>query len=512
MEGFLNIASEFFLNLFSFDKAHPLLFTQFYFWAFFAIVFAMFCLVRNKCLLRNAFLFFVSLFFYYKTSGLFTLILIFITLYDFFAGKWMHTRKKDGSRNFVLALSVIVNLSILCYFKYAYFLTDVVNNLLGTEFRVFDVFSWAGNQITHSNRFSVDDILLPVGISFYTFQAISYIMDVYRKRIEPVRNIFDFGFYVSFFPQLVAGPIVRAKSFLPQLKKDIVLNRVEIEKGFFLIMMGLFKKSILADYLSQYNDLVFANPGAYSGVETLMAIYGYAIQIYCDFSGYTDMAIGMGKMMGFDLGINFNKPYQSTSLTDFWRRWHISLSSWLRDYLDIPLGGNRKGKFRTYLNLFITMLLGGLWHGANWKFIFWGGMHGLGLIVDKLWQKLTKGKLHDYRVARIAGWFITLHFVIFLWIFFRADSFATAWEMIAQVFSAFDLAYLPVFVKTRKLFVLLMVLAVAIHAIPSSRFDKVERAYIRTPFLVKAVAFIILVQCILQIKSSDVQPFIYFQF
>ena len=204
MLTFPEIALDFLKNLFSFDKAHPLLFTQFYFWAFFAIVFAFFCLFKNKCLLRNTYLFFVSLFFYYKTSGLFTLILIFITLYNFFAGKWLHSRKKDGSRNFVLALSVIVNLSTLCYFKYAYFLTDVVNDLTGLEFRVFDVFSWIGNQITGDNRFSVDAIMLPVGISFYTFQAISYIMDVYRRRIQPVRNILDFGFYVSFFPQLVA--------------------------------------------------------------------------------------------------------------------------------------------------------------------------------------------------------------------------------------------------------------------------------------------------------------------
>ena len=194
MTDLADIALDFLRNLFSFDKAHPLLFTQFYFWAFFAIVFAGFCLLKNKTLLRNAYLFFVSLFFYYKTSGLFTLILIFITLYDFFAAKWLHSRKKESSRNLVLALSVIVNLSILCYFKYAYFLTDVVNNLFHTEFRVFDVFSWVGNEITHSNRFNVDEILLPVGISFYTFQAISYIMDVYRKSSEPVRNVFDFGF------------------------------------------------------------------------------------------------------------------------------------------------------------------------------------------------------------------------------------------------------------------------------------------------------------------------------
>ena len=225
MMTFPEIALDFLQKLFSFDKAHPLLFTQFYFWAFFAIVFAIFTLVKNKCLLRNAFLFFVSLFFYYKTSGLFTLILVFITLYNFFGAKWLQSRENERSRNWVLALSVIVNLSTLCYFKYAYFITDVVNNLFGAHFKVFDVFSWMGNQITHSNRFSVDTILLPVGISFYTFQAISYIMDVYRKRIEPVKNILDFGFYVSFFPQLVAGPIVRANEFIPQLHKKYFLSR-----------------------------------------------------------------------------------------------------------------------------------------------------------------------------------------------------------------------------------------------------------------------------------------------
>ena len=239
--SFADIALDFLKNLFSFDKAHPLLFTQFYFWAFFALVFAVFCLVKNKCLLRNIFLFFVSLFFYFKTSGLFVLILIFITLYNFFGAKWLNSRKKDGSRNVILALSVIINLSILCYFKYAYFITDVVNNLTGLEFRVFDVFSWMGNQMTGDNRFSIDVIVLPVGISFYTFQAISDIMDVYRKRIEPVRNIFDFGFYVSFFPQLVAGPIVRANEFIPQLHKKYFLSRRQFGFAVFLIMNGLVK-------------------------------------------------------------------------------------------------------------------------------------------------------------------------------------------------------------------------------------------------------------------------------
>ena len=479
-------------NIFVYRPEAPLLFNSFEFLVLGILVLGIYAAVYRHKRPRTIFLFAFSLFFYYKTSGIFVLLLL-STLVAVYLMTHFMCRCEGKGRKWWLTGIVTVVLGVLGYFKYANFLGENFFLLIGKEFH-----HW--------------DILLPVGISFYSFQLLSYAIDVYRRELEEEKDFLDYAFYITFFPQLVAGPIVRAKSFLPQLKKDIVLNRVEIEKGFFLIMMGLFKKSILADYLSQYNDLVFANPGAYSGVETLMAIYGYAIQIYCDFSGYTDMAIGMGKMMGFDLGINFNKPYQSTSLTDFWRRWHISLSSWLRDYLYIPLGGNRKGKFRTYLNLFITMLLGGLWHGANWKFIFWGGMHGVGLAVDKIWQKVTKGRLKEYRVARIAGWFITLHFVIFLWIFFRADSFATAWQIIGQVFTSFDLAYLPVFCETRKLFVLLLVLAIGIHAIPSSRFDKVESAYIRTPFWVKVVAFIVLVQCILQIKSSDVQPFIYFQF
>ena len=479
-------------DVFVYRSDAPLLFNSYEFLVLGILVLAIYAAVYRYRMYRTLFLLAFSLFFYYKTSGIFVLLLLG-TLVAVYLMTGQMSRCQGTGRKWWLAGVITVVLGVLGYFKYANFFGENFCMLLGRDFQRFD-------------------IMLPVGISFYSFQLLSYAIDVYRRELEEEKDFLDYAFYITFFPQLVAGPIVRAKNFLPQLKKDIVLSRSEIEKGFFLIMMGLFKKSILADYLSQYNDLVFANPGAYSGVETLMAIYGYAIQIYCDFSGYTDMAIGMGKMMGFDLGINFNKPYQSTSLTDFWRRWHISLSSWLRDYLYIPLGGNRKGKIRTYINLLITMLLGGLWHGANWKFIFWGGMHGVGLAIDKIWQKVTKGKLKGNRFARVVGWFITLHFVVLLWVFFRADSFATAWQMIGQVFTSFDLAILPTFIETRKLFMLLLLLAVGIHAIPSSKFDKVERAYIRTPFWVKVIAFIILVQCILQIKSTDVQPFIYFQF
>ena len=621
MTNLADIALEFVRNLFSFDKAHPLLFTQFYFWAFFAIVFAVFCLVKNKCLLRNAFLFFVSLFFYYKTSGLFTLILVFITLYNFFAGKWLHTRERNGSRNFVLALSVIVNLSILCYFKYAYFLTDVVNNLLDTEFRVFDVFSWAGNEITHSNRFSVDDILLPVGISFYTFQAISYIMDVYRRRIEPVRNILDFGFYVSFFPQLVAGPIVRANEFIPQLHKKYFLSRRQFGIAVFWIMNGLVKKIVLSDYIAvNFIDRVFDNPLLYTGFENLMALFGYSLQVYADFSGYTDIAIGVAMLMGFYLPKNFNSPYKAKSPGEFWKRWHMSLSRWLQDYLYIPLGGNRNATFGTFciivmiaaiavflsgswwvglgigvtavvlalvavfkpdkrlkittnINAMDTMLLGGLWHGASWNFMIWGGLNGIGMIFNKFWRdwsiygrtlfilaatfllrvvcvfwpmpvfnvlftwcfivlvaNMIRMLYNLFGGQKAWQWlqdawavFQTFTFITFTRLFFRSGSNLdpavaneTAWNtaknMVNQMGSHWRLEQIPDIVSHYSNVFIIIVLGMIIHWLPE-RFKRRYRlwfATMPTPLMVVVCALVVFV--IYQFITADLQAFIYFQF
>lgn len=479
-------------DIFVYQPEAPLMFNSPIFWLFGIIVLSVYAAIYRNKLSRTVFLLAFSLFFYYKTSGIFVLLLAGTLTAVYFVTRWMSSCQGRG-RKWLLALDVALVLGILGYFKYANFIGENIFALMGEDYHRLD-------------------IMLPVGISFYSFQLLSYAIDVYRRELENERSFLNYAFYITFFPQLVAGPIVRAKNFLPQLRRAVVVRRTEVEKGFFLIMIGLVKKCIFADYLAQYNDLVFGNPGAYSGPETLFAVYGYAIQIYCDFSGYTDMAIGMGKMMGFDLGINFNKPYQSTSLTDFWRRWHISLSSWLRDYLYIPLGGNRKGKIRTHINLLITMLLGGLWHGANWKFIFWGGMHGLGLVIDKLWRKITKGRLSENRIAKVLGWFITLHFVVALWVFFRADSFQTAVQILQQIFTPSSWPLILTFLQTRMLFVILLIAAIAIHAIPSSRFSDIENAYIRTPFIVKAVAFVLLVQVIIQIQGTDVQPFIYFQF
>lgn len=433
----LNLILDFLRNVFSFDENSPLLFTQFYFWAFFALVYAAFALVKSKRLLRNAFLFFVSLLFYYKTSGIFVLILIFVTCSDFFYAKRIDRAKKQGWKRFFLICSIVTDLFLLCYFKYAYFFTDVLNSMFGLQLNVVDYFSVAGNMITGTERFSVDQIVLPVGISFFTFQIISYTVDVYRGEVKPVGNILDFGFYVSFFPQLVAGPIVRASEFIPQLYKPFNLSRRVFGIAVFWILNGLTKKIILSDYIAvNFIDRVFDSPMLFSGFENFAALFGYSLQVYADFSGYTDIAIGVAMLMGFYLPQNFNSPYKAPNAQNFWKRWHMSLSRWLQSYLYIPLGGNRNASFGTFfwiilfaligtilsgswwvavgilaiaaavllfawfwpdrrkkiianLNSFITMLLGGLWHGASWNFLIWGGLNGIGMIIYKVWKDMA---------------------------------------------------------------------------------------------------------------------------
>ena len=408
---------EFLHHIFGFNSESPLLFTQFYFWAFFALVYAVFAVImevgthrtqakgeKARLHLRNIFLMAVSWFFYYKTSGLFLLILLFVTLSDWLIAQRIYVNKKQNGQNasqrakWWLALSVVMDLGLLCYFKYAYFFTNVVNNLLGTEFAVFDIFAYIGNGFSESGRFMVDKIILPVGISFYLFQVMSYTIDVYRGHVKPVKNILDFGFYVSFFPGLVAGPIVRANEFIQQLYKPFCLSRRLFGMAVFWILNGLIKKIVLSDYLAvNLIDRVFENPLLFSGFENLFALFAYSLQVYADFSGYTDIAIGIAMLMGFYLPQNFDSPYKSRNPQEFWRRWHMSLSRWLKSYLYIPLGGNRtilgkavKNKITAgNVNSFITMLLGGLWHGASWNFVIWGALNGAGMIVYKIWAKMN---------------------------------------------------------------------------------------------------------------------------
>lgn len=615
-----NIAT-FFTNIFSFDEQYPLLFTQFYFWAFFAIVFAFFALTKNKCLLRNTYLFFISLFFYYKTSGLFVLILIATTLYDYFIGRGFKKAEKPFVRKFLLIFGVVLNLAVLCYFKYAYFFTDAYNSLFHTNYGVINYLAKWTNELAGVTYFDASKILLPVGISFYIFQSISYLIDVYRKQVDPITNILNFGFYVSFFPGLVAGPIIRANQFVPQLYKKYFLSRRQFGMAVFWILNGLVKKIILSDYLAvTFVDRVFESPHLFTAFENLSALFLYSLQVYADFSGYTDIAIGVAMLMGFYLPQNFNSPYKATNPGNFWKRWHISLSSWLKDYLYIPLGGNRKATFGTYacisliaiviifltkdivitsiiiglavillvvslaskkarlkistqLNMMNTMLLGGLWHGASWNFMIWGGLNGLGILVYKIWRNLKKytrsiitfllfaaffilntlfpspalvigavwsgiifaGTFIDNVFSLIFknvsmkwldqawGIFLTFVFVSFTRLFFRSGSNLdpavaneTAWNtakmMVTQIGGKWEVNLIPDILYTYRYAFILFVVGMIIHWIPDRWKRWYRYNFAVMPIWLMLIVVVATVFVLYQFITADLQPFIYFQF
>ncbi len=475
-----------------YDKEAPMLFSSGLFWLLFIIFLPVFVLVRKSKTKMVLFVSAFSLYFYYKSSGLFFLMLIGTSLIDWFISRGIAAARRKGVRMALLIVSVVFSLSILGYFKYANF------------------FLWNWNQMVQGN-FQPLDIILPVGISFYTFQSISYVVDVYKKRISPTASWIDYLFFLSFFPALVAGPIVRADYFLPQLEKNRPAKPGNIYGGLWLIIIGIIKKAIIADYIAQYNDLVFNNPDIYRGIEALMGVLGYTMQIYCDFSGYSDMAIGLALIMGFRLGINFDSPYQSRNLTEFWRRWHISLSSWLRDYVYIPLGGNRKGTFRTYLNNFLTMLIGGLWHGAAWKFVFWGAMHGVGLAVHKAFKPILV-RIPDNFLTIFCSWVLTFTYVSALWVFFRAASFSDSLLILGNIFQDWDWRRLPVFWDVRREWCVMMLILIICHFVPSFITDGLKNFFVRIPWIVKILLFLVVVQLVIEYMGEEVAPFIYFQF
>lgn len=609
----------YFSLIFSFDQNAPLLFTQFYFWAFFAVIFAVFSLIHNKLFLRNVFLFFVSLFFYYKTSGSYVLILIFTVAINYFVARFIHSTEKPKWRKRFLVFGVLINLLTLSYFKYTYFFLDFIHQVFGIELHVYNFFAAAGNHFFQGHSL-VDRIILPVGISFFTFQAISYIVDVYRRVVTPVNRFLDFGFYLTFFPQLVAGPIVRANKFIPQLYKKSYLPRRTFGLAVFWILNGLGKKIIMSDYLAtNFVDRVFETPLLFTGFENLLALFAYSLQVYADFSGYTDIAIGVALLMGFHLPQNFNSPYKAINPGAFWRRWHISLSTWLRDYLYIPLGGNRGASVGTFfwigiisivatilsgsilvaialaslfaflgiysyfkpqnrrsittqMNSMTTMLLGGLWHGASWNFMIWGGLNGAGMVLSRLWRRyptpvraiimffitigcisLSKHSFHPL-LAIAAVWsgviFVGLYinlmfrlftdktiswihnawnigltfiFITFTRLFFRsgsnldpAEANETAWEtatnMIRQIGSPWNLGTLGEMAYEYRNIIGVFALGMVIHWLPD-RFKRLYRyAFAHFPLAVQLLITFVAVFVIYQFMSADSQPFIYFQF
>lgn len=474
----------------------PMLFNSGIFLNLFTLFAIVYALLYQNVRARIVYVLAFSLYFYYKSSGIYLLNLLFCIEFNYHLGRWLGASQNPAPalwRRWGLAGGIVLNTSFLVYFKYTNFLLANLNYLMAGNFARLDIF-------------------LPIGISFYTFQTISYLVDVHRGQIAPCQSRWDFAFYLSFFPQLVAGPIVRASDFLPQIHQKIIFRREDMSDGLFMVLKGLFKKAVIADYVAQYVDLVFQNPSGYSGFENLMAVYAYTLQIYCDFSGYSDMAIGLALILGFRLSENFRSPYLAADITDFWRRWHISLSTWLRDYIYIPLGGNRRGVERQYLYLMLTMLIGGLWHGADWKFVFWGGMHGLGLIVHKIFRETAREMEWNEALLRPLGWVITFHFVAFLWIFFRADSYGTAGTVIGKIVFDTNWAYFTPFLQTRGLLVGMLGLGYGIHFLNEMHKQHLRVYFNTLPVLAKSAVLVLIIQIILQVQSENVQPFIYFQF
>ena len=546
-------------HLLTYNEGEPMIFTGFFFWGFFAVVLSIYSIIHKKRGLRNAFLFLVSLFFYYKTSGLFITILIFSTVSDYIIGKLIYSTKKKLAKQLLVTSSVVINLFVLCYFKYAYFFTDAYNDLFQTNYQVFNHFAQFTNE-TVGTSYSVYQILLPVGISFFTFQTISYSVDVYREQVKPVNNLMDFGFYVSFFPQLVAGPIVRASEFIPQLYKPYTLTQHEFGLALFWILKGLTKKIVIGDYIAvNFIDRVFHNPMMFTGYENLMALYGYSLQVYADFSGYTDIAIGVALLMGFTLPTNFNSPYKAKNVGEFWKRWHMSLSSWLKDYLYIPLGGNKKGTLGTWIalgvislfiillsgkmivlygfiwvallitflaiwiktfrawlttnvNLLITMLLGGLWHGASWQFVIWGGLNGLGLMAYKLWRKISPyEKFNNFFVLALKV-LITFNFITFTRIWFRGESMESTWQILGQITNNFSVDLIPSITSSYAMVFGVMAVGYTIHVLPTKIKNWYQEKFIALPLVAKIGISAFAVFGIYQSMSSELQTFIYFQF
>ena len=487
------------LGLLVYDTHQPLIFNSGLFLFLFAGFLLFYALLRRSTSVRIIYVILFSLYFYYKTSGVYFLLLVFAAASDYWIARALYRTRRPWLRRSWVVLSIAVNIGMLGYFKYTNFLIDISNRLFGEGFLQFR------------------NIFLPVGISFFVFQSLSYTIDIYRRQLRPLDRWTDYLFYLSFFPQLVAGPIVRAKDFIPQIRRPLHVSREMFGTGVFLILTGLFKKAIVSDYISlNFVDRIFDEPLLYSGFECLAGIYGYALQIYCDFSGYSDMAIGIALLLGFRFPKNFDSPYKAATITEFWRRWHISLSTWLRDYLYIPLGGNRKGRVRTYINLLITMLLGGLWHGAAMRFVLWGALHGAALALHKLWLKFVpRAKATGAEMSwgwRIAGIFFTFNLVCFGWLMFRAESMQTVSLMLHQIFSNFNLAVAPQVLKGYLSVFLLMGAGYALHMLPASADRTAQRIVAASPTVVQVLLAAGMIWCVMQIKSSDIQPFIYFQF
>lgn len=477
------------LQQFTYQEEQPLLFHHGLFLFLFANFLILYGLLYSKVKLQKALLVAFSFYFYYKSSGNYLLLLLLTVSADYLFSLLITKVQSQRVSKIITAVAILFSLSFLLYFKYLDFFLRSFG--FGTE---------SNNSLAH---------FLPIGISFYTFQSISYLVDIHRQKIK-VPAFLDYLLYMSFFPHLVAGPIVRAKDFLPQLRKKVKVSKANLNEGFYLITKGFIKKALIADFIAQYVDIIYASPKGVGGVEAVFAVLGYALQIFCDFSGYTDMAIGVALLLGYRLCLNFDSPYKAIHITEFWRKWHISLSSWLRDFIYIPLGGNQKGFKLQLFFLLLTMTIGGLWHGADWKFIWWGIGHGLLLIIHKLTLKAFGPTTNKWGMA--FSWLLTFVCVVLLWIPFRAQSLTDTAHIFSALAKGIDWPTLQIFCTQNWNFVLVLVSGFALTLIPVALKEQIQKFYLKESYVVKLVMFIVLIQLMYEFQSAEIQPFIYFQF
>lgn len=489
------IDTELVSSVLGFDRANPLLFNTGLFMLLFVGFLLIYQCMRRWRTAKMIFVILFSLYFYYKSTAEYCFILLGVCVSDYALGRWMGAVASKAAQRWIVALNVCINLGMLVYFKYF--------NLLCTTFA-----SIAGTSFDPLN------IILPVGVSFFTFRSISYMVDIYRDEIKPCTNFLDYCFFLTFFPPLLAGPVVRAKDMLPQIAADPVASRQMVSEGMFLIIAGLIKKVVVADYISgNFVDRIFENPSLYSGFENLLGTLGFTLQLYCDFSGYSDMAIGLALLMGYRFKDNFDAPFKAQSPTEFWRRWHISLSTWLRDYIYIPLGGNRKGKARTYTNNFATMLIGGLWHGASWMYLIWGAYHGILLAGHKAIKTVwNKPLINHAPTVRFVNVFITFTLMVIGFTFFRCADLDTLSSMSTQIFTSFHPEVAYQFAKAYALILTAIGIGFILHFSPRAWRNRVLGGYIAMPLVVQALILAVVLFIVIQTRRSDLVPFVYLQY
>ena len=555
-----------------------LVFTKLDFWIFFLLVMMVFSYFHKWKLVRSIFLTAVSIFFFYKSSGLYFLLLGLSIGVNYYLGIRIYKARSALSSKWIIAFSAIFNLLILGYFKYAYFFTASFNEMFQTKFELVNHFAQFGNGFFGEGTF-VEKILLPVGVSFFTFQNISYVVDIYRKEIKPVNNFFHYSFFVTFFPQLVMGPIVRARDFIPQITQPFSLNKEDFSWAVIQIVKGLIKKLVIADFLvMHFIDKIVFVPEAYPGYVSVLAMWAYSLHIYADFSGYTDISIGLSRLMGFKLKANFNSPYKALNVGDFWRRWHMSLGSWLKDYLYIPLGGNRTGSIGSYiaiffififlffvtqwyellyvyagltviyvigiftfknfkqyvhrdLNLIITMVVGGIWHGPSENFVIWGAMNGAALVIYKYWKQISFYEKSTHWIATFWKIFITFNFITFTRIWFKLDEARPTelnagkgmsleeadrlpMTMLEQIWNHFDFTWssFVVVLETYQAVFWVMLAGFIVHWLPDKVKSIYERAFTALPMPVQAIAVALIILLVYQAIGAEQPRFVYLAF